>query len=71
VNPLARVTALAARVAHDVVAEYRRLDAPPPPPPEPARQEMSCTSAGTERRGTYDVSQNAAGRVFGFGRDSQ
>jgi len=67
VNPLARVTALAARVAHDVVTEYRRLDAPP----EPARREMSCTSAGTERRGTYDVSQNAAGRVFGFGRDSQ
>lgn len=70
-NPLAWVTKLAAAAAHDVVAEFRRLDAPPPPPPEPARTEMSCTSASTERRGTYDVSQNAAGHTFGFGRDSR
>jgi hypothetical protein len=70
VNPLSAAVRLAAAVVHEAVAEYRRLDAPPPPPPEPARAEQNCTSASTERRGTYDVRQPAAGRVCGFGKDS-
>lgn len=47
-NPLARLIAWA---AHEVITEYRHLDAPPPPappPPAPARAEINNTAATTQ-----------------------
>jgi hypothetical protein len=64
-NPLGWAARLVAGAAHDVVAEFRKLDAPPPPPQEPARTEISCVCASTERRGTFDADRGAV--VFGFG----
>jgi hypothetical protein len=62
---------LLATVIHAVAAEYRKLDAPPPAAAEPARQEMSCTSAQVRDRWQpqQEASRNvAAPRAFGFGR---
>lgn len=47
-NPLARLVAWA---AHEVITEYRRLDAPPPQPPPapaPARTEINNVAATTQ-----------------------
>jgi hypothetical protein len=55
-----------ATMAHDVITEYRKLCEPPPadaPEPEPARQEMSCMGAATERRPERDFE---AAPAFGF-----
>jgi hypothetical protein len=73
VNPLAVVTRLVAAAAHEVVTEYRRLDAPPPPPPEPARTEINCTSASTQTTWQPHPAQSreAAQKVIGFSKDGQ
>lgn len=62
--PLARLPALVARAAHEVVSEYRRLEAPGSP--EPARGELSCTSARVES--SWEPKGWGARPVVGFCR---
>ncbi|HMH90730.1 MAG TPA: hypothetical protein VK586_06545 [Streptosporangiaceae bacterium] len=59
-----------AGAAHSVVAEYRKLDAPPAPPAaaEPARQELSCTQARVESAWRQTQRSPADARAFGFGQ---
>jgi hypothetical protein len=61
-----------ASVIHQVVSEYRKLDAPPPPQPaaEPARQEINCTSASTQQAWQPPHPRPAPARAFGFGKES-
>jgi hypothetical protein len=51
-------------VAHEAVAEWRRLDAPPA---EPAKQELSCTSAGLRDAWQPVTRAPASPRAVGFG----
>lgn len=67
-NPLSRVTALVAAVAHGVVTEYRRLDAPPPPP-EPPKAEINNTAATTQA--TWQRTHRAPASPFGFTKDGE
>ncbi len=72
-NPLARVAAMAAAVAHEAVAEWRRLEAPPPPPP---KTEINCTGANVRDDWTpvhRAPAQARASLGFGLpsGKDSQ
>jgi hypothetical protein len=67
---LARILAL---IVHEIVTEYRKLDAPETTESDAPRQELSsCTSADTERAAAWDHDKRpppvaARGRPpFGF-----
>ena len=72
---LAKIIAL---VAHEIVTEYRKIDAPPAvpaePPAAPQADEMprydtsSTLSASTERAGAWDHDTKPPVRAFGFGK---
>jgi hypothetical protein len=47
INPLSRAPALLARLAHDVITEYRKIDAAAQPAQQ-AHAELSCTQAATQ-----------------------
>lgn len=64
-NPLRRAAALLATVAHDVVTEYKRLDAPAPAQ-QPPRTEINNTAASTQAAWQPSVRQRA--NPFGFGQ---
>jgi hypothetical protein len=64
VSALNLAARLIAAVAHEVAAEYRKLDAPE----SQDREEMSCTQATTERAPQPTVEVPAT--AFGFGRPS-
>lgn len=63
-KPLARIAALIASAAHEVVTEYRRLDAPPPAPEQP-RSEINNVAATTQAR--WQPTAQPPASPFGFG----
>lgn len=64
--------AVIASVIHQVMAEYRKLDAPPPEPPAaaPARHEINCTAASTQQAWQPHHPRPAPARAFGFSQDA-
>lgn len=60
-----------ASVIHQVVSEYRKLDAPPPAQPaaEPAKYEINCTGASTQQAWQPPHPRPAPARAFGFAKE--
>jgi hypothetical protein len=63
------ISKLIAVVVHEVVTEYRKLDAPPESTlQDPHRYDpASTTAADTERAGSWDHDKTPPVTAFGFG----
>ena len=69
-TPLNWAARVVAAAAHEVIAEYRKLDPPPPAPPDPdpgpVKTEHSCTSASVRDRWQPHTTAPASPQAFGF-----